>query len=76
MHSLMCHLDLFPNNCGEMSDEQGERFHQTVKDIEKSFIGKKMAHGLRKICSELQRTIKSKKAWNLTFSDFFSSEDC
>lgn len=55
MHSLICHLDLFPENCGAMSDEQGERFHQTLKHIEEAYKGKNMAHALGKYCSELIR---------------------
>ena len=30
------HLDKFPNNCGNMSDEQ-ERFHQDIKTMEESY---------------------------------------
>jgi hypothetical protein len=28
IHSLESHLDVFPENFGEVSDEHGERFHQ------------------------------------------------
>ena len=36
MHHLHSHLDRFPENCGDVSDEQGERFHQDIngwKDV-------------------------------------------
>jgi hypothetical protein len=31
---LHSHLDLFPEIIGEVSDEQGERFHQDIKSKE------------------------------------------
>ena len=35
MHYLHSHLDRFPENCGDVSDEQGERFHQDIKGMER-----------------------------------------
>ena len=34
MHYLFSHIDRFPENLGAMSDEQGERFHQDIKEME------------------------------------------
>lgn len=34
LHFLYSHLDYFPENLGDMSEEQGERFHQDVKEME------------------------------------------
>jgi len=31
VHFLHSHLDYFPENLGAMSEEQGERFHQDLK---------------------------------------------
>ena len=31
VHFLLNHLDRFPANCGNVSDEQGERFHQDIQ---------------------------------------------
>ena len=31
---LLSHLDKFLGNCGDLSDEQGERFYQGIKTIE------------------------------------------
>ena len=31
VHFLLNHLDRFPANCGDVSDEQGERFHQDIQ---------------------------------------------
>lgn len=55
MHSLLSHLDQFPPNCGDYSDEQGERAHQDFRDIEKQFLGKSMASGLSTYCNSLIR---------------------
>ena len=37
VHFLHCHLDKFPDNYGDVSDEQGERFHQYIKTMEKHY---------------------------------------
>ena len=34
VHYLQCHLDYFPANLGDVSEEQGERFHQDIKTKE------------------------------------------
>uniref|UniRef100_A0A6A7G1J7 Uncharacterized protein n=1 Tax=Hirondellea gigas TaxID=1518452 RepID=A0A6A7G1J7_9CRUS len=34
MHFLSSHLDYFPENCGDVSEEQGERFHQDIRVME------------------------------------------
>ena len=33
-HFLYSHLDKFQDNCGDVSDEQGEWFHQEIKTME------------------------------------------
>jgi hypothetical protein len=33
VHFLNAHLDYFPENLGAVSEEQGERFHQDIKEI-------------------------------------------
>lgn len=40
IHFLHSHLDFFPNNCGAVSDEHGERFHQDISAMEKRYQGK------------------------------------
>ena len=37
MHFLRSHLDYFPENWGEFSEEQGEHFHQDISDMEKRY---------------------------------------
>lgn len=39
MHFLDSHLDQFPENNGDFSEEQGERFHQDLKEFERRFQG-------------------------------------
>ncbi|KDR17502.1 hypothetical protein L798_08033, partial [Zootermopsis nevadensis] len=34
MHFLHSHLDFFLSNCGAVSDEHGERFHQDISAME------------------------------------------
>ena len=44
VHFLHSHLDKFPDNCVDVSDELGERFHQDIKIIEEryqSLVGRK-----------------------------------
>ena len=40
IHSLHLHLDFFPDNCGAVSDEHGECFHQDISSMEKGYQGK------------------------------------
>ena len=40
IHFLNSHLDFFPDNCGDVSDERGERFHQGIAAMEKRYQGK------------------------------------
>ena len=40
IHFLNSHLDFFPENCGAVSDEHEERFHQHISSIEKRYQGK------------------------------------
>jgi hypothetical protein len=37
IHMLHSHLDFFPYNCGMVSDEHGERFHQGIATMEKIY---------------------------------------
>ena len=37
VHFLHSHLDRFPENLGDVSDEQGERFHQDIKVMEERY---------------------------------------
>ena len=37
---MLSHLDLFLENLGALSDEQGERFHQDISEIEERYQGR------------------------------------
>lgn len=40
VHYLHSHLDRFPENLGDTSEEQGERFHQDIKTMEDRYQGR------------------------------------
>jgi hypothetical protein len=40
IHFIHSHLDFFPENCGAVSDEHGEHFHQDISSVEKRYQGK------------------------------------
>ena len=40
VHFFHNHLDRFPANCGDVSNKQGERFHQGVKEMETRYRGR------------------------------------
>ena len=39
LHSLQLHLDYFPKNYGNLSEKQGEHFHQDVRIKEQHYQG-------------------------------------
>jgi hypothetical protein len=39
IHFLHSHLNFFPPNLGDVSDEHGERFHQDISQMEKNYQG-------------------------------------
>lgn len=59
IHFLHNHLNFFPENLGEFSDEHGERFHQEIKAIEQRFKGKDPRHMLADYCWTLPRDTPS-----------------
>ena len=40
IHFLQSHLDYFPENCRDYSEEQGERFHQDIITMETRYQGR------------------------------------
>ena len=54
-HFLHSHLDYFPENLGALSEEQGERFHQDIKVIEKRYQGKWNISMIADYCWNLMR---------------------
>ncbi|GBN45166.1 hypothetical protein AVEN_20724-1 [Araneus ventricosus] len=37
IHLLHSHIDCFPETLGAYNEEQGERFHQDIRDIERRY---------------------------------------
>lgn len=50
LHFLDSHIDYFPENLGDFNEEQGERFHQDLKDVERRYQGRKDKHMMADHC--------------------------
>ena len=55
IHFLYSHLDFFPSNCGDVSDQHGERFHQDIAVMEKRYQGRWSPSMLADCCWTLVR---------------------
>ncbi|GBM14416.1 hypothetical protein AVEN_246582-1 [Araneus ventricosus] len=55
IHSLHSRLEYFPDNLGKMSDEQGERFHQDIKEMERRYQGRWDVNMMADYCWCLKR---------------------
>lgn len=69
LHFLHSHLQFFPENAGDVSDEHGERFHQDIAEMESRYKGKWSPAMLADFCWNLQRdapnaTYKRKAKYN------------
>ena len=53
IHFLKSHLEFFPSQFSSISDEHGERFHQTMQIIEKLYQGRADPHMLADFCWRL-----------------------
>jgi hypothetical protein len=53
---LHTHLDFFPENCGAVSDEHGERFHQVISSMEERYQGKLNCAMFAEYCLNLARS--------------------
>lgn len=61
VHFLHSHIDYFPENLGAYSEEQGERFHQDVRDIERRYQGRWDVNMLADYCWMLKRETEDGK---------------
>ncbi|GBN57740.1 hypothetical protein AVEN_255026-1 [Araneus ventricosus] len=73
VHFLHSHIDCFPENLGVYREKQGERFHQDVSDIERTYQGRWNINMLADYCwllmretedgkrKRLRRSVKEKK---------------
>ena len=57
IHFLHSHLDFFPPNLGDVSDEHGERFHQDISTMETRYQGKWNPSMLADYCWTLKRDV-------------------
>jgi len=55
VHFLFSHFENFPSNLGNVSDEQGERFHQDIKSMEDRYKGRWGSTMLADYCWSLKR---------------------
>ena len=55
MHFLHLHIDFFPDNLGDVSDEHGECFHQDISFMEQRYQGKYSSAMMSDFCWLLQR---------------------
>lgn len=60
IHFLHSHLDFFPENLGDESDEHGERFHQQMKTMERRYQGFWDEAMMGDYCWFLSRRMKNK----------------
>lgn len=56
IHFLKSHFNTFPDNLGQFSDEQGERFHQDMRVMEQRFSGRFHKSMLGEYCWNLLRS--------------------
>jgi hypothetical protein len=61
IHFLHSHLDKFPANLDDYSEEQGERFHQDMKITEERYQGRWDSHMIADYCWTLQRDCPDQK---------------
>ena len=57
MHYLFSHMGRFPENLGSMSDEQGKRFHQDLKEMETRYQTRWDAVMMADYCWNLKRDL-------------------
>ena len=55
LHFLHSHLACFPKNLGDVSDQQGEHYHQDISDMEVRYLGRWDATMLADYCWSIKR---------------------
>lgn len=61
VHFLYSHVNYFPENLGAYSEEQGERFHQDIKDAERRYQGRWNTNMMADFCWLLLRETPDEK---------------
>ena len=67
VHFLHSHLDRFPANLGDLSEEQGERFHQDIWTMEEQFQGRWDAHMMADFLWSIQSSTLSFKNRRISY---------
>ncbi|GFU97438.1 uncharacterized protein TNCV_1912931 [Trichonephila clavipes] len=71
IHFLHSHLDRFPQNLGDFSEKQGERFHQDLRTMEERYQGRWDSHMMADYCWSLQqdlpKVVHSRKSYKRSF---------
>ena len=61
LHFLDSPLDYFSKNLGDLSEEQGERFHQDIKEMEHRYQKRWDINMMANYCWTIKRDIPSSK---------------
>ena len=70
-HFLELHLNFFPENLDEVSDEHGERSHQGILAMEKRYEGKRTSSTLADYCCTLKRDVPDAKYRRKSYASTF-----
>ena len=68
---LESHLNFFPENLGEVSDENGERFLQDIVATEKRYQGKWTSRVLADYCWTMKRDVLEANYWRKSYASTF-----
>lgn len=73
VHFLHSHLHRFPENLGDLSEEQGERFHQDIRTMEERYQGHWDAHMMADYCWSIKNNPRepsqARKSYKRKFFD-------
>lgn len=71
IHYLHSHLNRFPKNLGDYSEEQGERFHQDIRVMEERYQGRWDTHMMAdycwNLCRDLEQDPQARKSYKRQF---------
>jgi len=76
IHFLESHLDFFPENLGEVSDEHGERFNQDIMAIVKQYQGKWTSSMLADYCWTLKVDVPDTKYQRKSYDCILEESFC
>ncbi|GFW74769.1 uncharacterized protein TNCV_963441 [Trichonephila clavipes] len=76
VHFLHSHLDYFPENLGAVSEEQGERFHQDIKEMERRYQSRWNVNTMADYCWILKRKNSREHSRKSTKRSFDGKRKC